>query len=120
VEDDKFRLSIVQLIASTAAAVTAAVLGSRLGVAGTLTGAALASVVSAVGAAIYGHSLLVTRREVTKALRLVRPTGATPASAAAGRTTSRPAATGPYDDPTMVISRGGVPATPTPRRSRPR
>ena len=76
--DSKFGLSVIQIVASTAAAVTAAVIGSRLGVAGTLTGAALASIVSAVGAAVYGHSLLVTRRHMTKALRLVRPTGATP------------------------------------------
>ena len=49
----------------------------RLGVAGTLTGAAVASVVSGVGAAVYGRSLLVTRRQVTRARRLVRPAGDT-------------------------------------------
>ena len=124
----RFGLSVVQIVASTAAAVTAAVLGSRLGVAGTITGAALASVVSAVGAAVYGHSLLMTRRQVTKALRLVRPASATPATPAratpatppggAGRRTSRLTGPGPDDDPTMVIPKAGVPATPTPRRSR--
>ena len=75
--DGGFGLSAIQIVASTAAAVTAALIGSRLGVAGTLTGAALASIVSAVGAAVYGHSLLVTRRQVTRALRLVRPAGDT-------------------------------------------
>ena len=65
--DSRFGLSVTQIVASTAAAVTAAVIGSRLGVAGTLTGAALASVVSAVGAAVFGHSLLVTRRHMTRA-----------------------------------------------------
>jgi len=127
--DSRFGLSVIQIVASTAAAVTAAVIGSRLGVAGTLTGAALASIVSAVGAAVYGHSLLLTRRHMTKALRLVRPTAATPATPAtatpatatpaaampaatggAGRRPSRPAMPGPYDDPTVVIPHAGLPA----------
>ena len=109
--DSRFGLSVIQIVASTAAAVTAAVIGSRLGVAGTLTGAALASIVSAVGAAVYGHSLLVTRRHMTKALRLVRPAGATPAATGAGgRPPSRPTMPGPYDDPTVVIPHTGVPA----------
>src|SRR6478752_844039 len=97
---NRLGLSVVQIVASTAAAVTAALLGSRLGVAGTLTGAALASIVSAVGAAVYGHSLLATRRQVTKALRRVRPVGATPASparGAAGPWMSHPTLPGPDD-----------------------
>jgi hypothetical protein len=36
--DSRFGLSVIQIVASTASAVTAAVIGSRLGVAGTLTG----------------------------------------------------------------------------------
>ena len=71
--DTKFSLSATQIVASTAAAVTAALIGSHLGVAGTLVGAAIASIVSGVGAAIYGHSLIVTRRGVRKAYLLVRP-----------------------------------------------
>ena len=126
----RFGLSVIQIVASTAAAVTAAVIGSRLGVAGTLTGAALASVVSGVGAAVYGHSLLVTRRRVTRALRLVRPGDATPATpagatpaapatpVAAGRRPSRPRVPGPDDDPTVVIPRAGPPEAPAPSRSR--
>ena len=128
--DSRFGLSVIQIVASTAAAVTAAVIGSRLGVAGTLTGAALASVVSGVGAAVYGHSLLVTRRRVTRALRLVRPGDATPAApagatpaapatpVAAGRRPSRPRVPGPDDDPTVVIPRAGPPEAPAPSRSR--
>ena len=38
--ENRFGLSVIQIVASTAAAVTAALIGSRLGVAGTLTGAA--------------------------------------------------------------------------------
>jgi hypothetical protein len=114
--NNRFGLSVTQIVASTAAAVTAALIGSRLGVAGTLTGAALASVVSGVGAAVYGRSLLVTRRHMTKALRLVRPAGTTPATPAAtapGRRPSHPGTPGPDDDPTVVI-----PRAPSRQRSR--
>ncbi|AHH97525.1 hypothetical protein KALB_4161 [Kutzneria albida DSM 43870] len=47
----------IQLIAGALAAVTAALLGSLFGVAGTVIGAGLASLVSAVGATVYQHSL---------------------------------------------------------------
>ena len=121
--ENRFGLSVIQIVASTAAAVTAALIGSRLGVAGTLTGAALASVVSGVGAAVYGHSLLVTRRHMTKALGLVRPADTTPATPAAtaaapGRRPSHPGTPGPDDDPTVVIPRAGQPAALAPSRSR--
>ena len=99
-EDGKFSLSITQIAASTAAAVTAALIGSQLGVAGTLVGAALASIVSGVGAAIYSHSLLVTRRQMKRALQLVRPADdavpTTPAAASHRRAERRRVpATGP-------------------------
>ena len=80
-----------------------------------------------VGAAVFGHSLVVTRRHMTRALRLVRPAGATPATpaaatpaatGAAGRRTSRPAVPGPYDDHTVVIPKAGVPPQRAARRSR--
>ena len=46
---------------------TAAVLGSRLGVAGTLIGAALASSVSMIAAAVYSHSLATATYKVKAA-----------------------------------------------------
>ena len=107
--DSRFGLSVTQIVASTAAAVTAAVIGSRLGVAGTLTGAALASVVSAVGAAVFGHSLLVTRRHMTRALRLVRPAGATPPRRRRHRPRPRP--------PRRAPLAGGHPARRCPDRT---
>lgn len=64
----RLELSLTQILGSTGAAVTAAFLGSRLGVAGTLIGAALASVISVVGGALYTTSLKATRQRVTKAL----------------------------------------------------
>ncbi|HWC84210.1 MAG TPA: hypothetical protein VG756_30000 [Pseudonocardiaceae bacterium] len=50
-------LTPIQLIASTLAAITAAFLGSTLGVAGTVIGAGAASLVSTVGSALYQQSL---------------------------------------------------------------
>jgi hypothetical protein len=64
-------LSGTQLVAAALAAVTATIAGSYLGVSGTVIGAALASVLSAVGNAVYGHSLRKTRDRV----RVVVPAG---------------------------------------------
>ncbi|MEO9198119.1 MAG: hypothetical protein ABI206_05145 [Antricoccus sp.] len=50
-------LSLSQVIGGSLAAATAAALGSRLGVAGTVIGTALISVISATGAAFYTASL---------------------------------------------------------------
>lgn len=53
----KFELSMPQILGSALAAVTAAVAASYLGVAGTVIGAAVVSVASSVGTAIYTHYL---------------------------------------------------------------
>lgn len=63
-----FGLSLTQVLGSTAAAVTAAFLGSRLGVAGTLVGAALASTVSVVFGAVYTHSIKATGSKMRQAI----------------------------------------------------
>jgi hypothetical protein len=60
----RFDLSATQLIATALAAITATIAASYLGVSGTVIGAALASVVSAVGNAVYGHSLRSTSERV--------------------------------------------------------
>ena len=65
----KFELSIVQLIAGCLAALTAAVVASRLGVAGTLIGTAVASIVAPVGAALYTLSI----RKTHSRLQHLRP-----------------------------------------------
>jgi hypothetical protein len=54
-QTDSIRIS--QVVAGALAAVTAALLGSTMGVAGTVVGAGLASVVSTVGGALYLRSL---------------------------------------------------------------
>jgi hypothetical protein len=50
-------INFPKVIAGTLAAVSAAVVGSFLGVAGTLIGAAVASLIGSVGTEIYEHSL---------------------------------------------------------------
>ncbi len=72
VDDPKFSLTATQVVASMSAAVVAAFIGAQLGVAGTIVGAALASVISVVGSAVIGHSLLVTRRTVTRTVQHAR------------------------------------------------
>jgi hypothetical protein len=57
----KFELSPVQLIAGCLAAVTAAVLASFFGVAGTIIGTALGSIVGTAGTALYTHSIRTTQ-----------------------------------------------------------
>jgi hypothetical protein len=72
----RFELSATQLAATALAAITATVAASYLGVAGTVIGAAVASVVSAIGTAVYSHSLRSTQarvREVVPARAVRRP-----------------------------------------------
>lgn len=67
----RLQLSPAQVLASSAAAVSAAVVASFFGVAGSLIGAAVTSVVATVATALYSHSLQVTRQRVRQ--RLPRP-----------------------------------------------
>lgn len=64
----KTGLSLTQLIGGALAAMTSAALGSRLSVAGTVVGAALASIVAAVAGAMYTASLRRTRDQVNKVI----------------------------------------------------
>ncbi|OLF08627.1 hypothetical protein [Actinophytocola xanthii] len=61
---DTESIRISQIVAGALAAVTAALLGSTMGVAGTVVGAGLASVVSTVGGALYLRSLERTGESV--------------------------------------------------------
>jgi hypothetical protein len=62
--DDKDNIRISQVLAGALAAVTAALIGSTMGVAGTVVGAGLASVISTVGGAVYLRSIQRTRESV--------------------------------------------------------
>jgi len=66
-----FGLGLAQILASTLAAVSAALAASFLGVAGTIIGAALGSLVATIGSAIYAHSL----RTAGSRLQRLRPQG---------------------------------------------
>ena len=57
-------LSLTQLLGGSAAAATAAALGSRLGVVGTIAGAAVLSLVSALAASLYTASMTRARDAV--------------------------------------------------------
>ncbi|MFP5284003.1 MAG: hypothetical protein ACLGIF_11200 [Actinomycetes bacterium] len=60
----KLDLSLTQVAGGALAAMTAAALGSRLGVGGTIAGAAFASIVAAVAGALYTASLRTTSERV--------------------------------------------------------
>ena len=60
----KLDLSLTKIVGGALAAMTAAALGSRLSVAGTIVGAAMASVIAAVAGALYTASLKHTQDKV--------------------------------------------------------
>jgi hypothetical protein len=72
---ERLHISLAQVAASSAAAVTAAVLCSFFGVAGTVIGTAAASVLATVGSALYSHSL---RRTQARLRRLHQAGAASP------------------------------------------
>jgi hypothetical protein len=81
------QLSAVQISAGALAAVSSAVVASLFGVAGTLVGAALASVISTICATLYSESL----KRTNERLRVVRQQlGGTRANAAPARSVQQP------------------------------
>lgn len=66
----RFQISTTQTVAGALAAVTSAVVGSRLGIAGTLVGAGAGSVVASAGGALYGHWLDRTATRVRTVVKL--------------------------------------------------
>jgi hypothetical protein len=76
IQRERIQLSATQLIASALAAVTATVAASFLGISGTVIGAAIASVLTVTGNAVYSHSIHRTRDRV----RTVVPISPSPVS----------------------------------------
>lgn len=66
-EQTKIKFDGVQLVAGALTAVTSALLLSTVGVAGTLLGVAVGSVLGTVGNAVYTHYLSLSRRRVAAA-----------------------------------------------------
>ena len=65
-ESPRIQLSAAQVAASCLAAVSAAVICSFFGVAGTVIGTAVASIVATTGSALYSHSLRRTRARLRR------------------------------------------------------
>lgn len=61
---NRLDLSVTKIVGGALAAMTAAALGSRLGVGGTVVGAALASIIAAVATSLYTASLARTQERV--------------------------------------------------------
>ncbi|MGH3759147.1 hypothetical protein [Actinophytocola sp.] len=70
-KSDTDSIRFTQVLAGAMAAVTAAVLGSTMGVAGTVVGAGLASVITTVGGALYLRSIQRTKQSVRTVRNLV-------------------------------------------------
>ncbi|MFI6786932.1 hypothetical protein ACIBG4_06350 [Nonomuraea sp. NPDC050383] len=117
-EQQKFELSVPQIGGSALAAVTAAVAASYLGVAGTVIGAAVMSVASTVGTAVYTHYLKrtgdqVIRRTVVARRWQVREHGAEEDEAQGALATAAHATVGAAaPDHTRTLT--GVPVTAPP------
>lgn len=70
------RISLTQLLAGAGAAATSAVVGGQLGVAGTVMGASIASVVTAVAVTLYSKSLDKGKEKIKEVgSKLVQPAG---------------------------------------------
>ena len=107
------QLSATQVAAGALAAVSSAVVASFFGLAGTLIGAALASVISTVSAALYSNSLQKTNEKLRRARGQV-----TGRLSAADETTVASAA--PAAPATQVLPAHLDPRRAPARRSRPR
>ncbi len=65
-ERPRLQLTPAQIGAGVAAAITSAILGSGLGLAGTVVGAGLGSAVSITASAVYSHSIATTRHRLNR------------------------------------------------------
>ncbi|MEV0145759.1 MULTISPECIES: hypothetical protein [unclassified Nonomuraea] len=118
-EQQKFELSVPQIGGSALAAVTAAVAASYLGVAGTVIGAAVMSVASTVGTAVYTHYLKrtgdkVIRRTVVARRWQVREHGAGEAEDQGALAAAAHATVGAAAAPDPTSTRAAVPAAAPP------
>jgi hypothetical protein len=68
-EPIRVSFSIPQITGGALASATAAVIGSQLGVAGTIAGAAVASVIGGVAGTLYSAGIDRTHRKVTRAIK---------------------------------------------------
>lgn len=83
-------ISFIQVVAAALAAITATVVASFFGVAGTVIGAGISSVFTVVGTAVYGHSLRRTRERMRVVVPVGRHRGPAPTPAGAPVRPPRP------------------------------
>lgn len=112
-------LSLTQLIGGSAAAATAAALGSRLGLVGTILGAAFVSVLTAVGGAVYTQSLrrtqeMIRARELIGARELMTRVGQRTSSQPTVRASARERGVERDGEPEQVPQDGGPGASSPP------
>jgi hypothetical protein len=114
-KEKKLDLSLTKVLGGALAAMTAAALGSRLSVAGTLVGAALASVIAAVAGSLYTASLSHTRDKVRTVWTGRSGAGQTPTElqtstqVEAGATVAPARANAPRPQAQMNLSRRALP-----------
>ena len=100
----KLDLTATQVVASSLAAVSAAVASSKLGVGGTIMGAAAASAVATIGSAVYSHSIDTTRARLRAAVKLAPPAHAPSAAPASDATREHgPGSNAARDDEATVM-----------------
>ena len=95
----KLDLNVAHVAGAALAAVTTAVVGSELGAAGTLIGAAGASVVTTVGTAVYQTSLERSRKRVASLAKRTRPSTVSATRADSPKTASAKADSPESDSP---------------------
>jgi len=136
-EPIKVSFSLPQIVGGALAAATAAAIGSQLGVAGTIFGAAVASIVGGIGGTLYSAGIDRTHRRVTEAIqrgyervRTGEADATTPLAADGGDTQLLPATDGertetldtvfrtPLDATALDTAPGAADAPPAPRRRR--
>jgi hypothetical protein len=83
---EQLQLSLAQVVGSSLAAVSAAIVCSFFGVAGTVIGTAAASIVATIGSSLYSYSV---RRTQTRLRRLHQAGAASPPVGAVVRTATR-------------------------------
>lgn len=131
-KEPRLGLSASQIVATALAAVTATFAASYLGVAGTLIGAAVSSIVSVVGGSIYTRSLdrtheslrRVPARRTGTTFTAVEPAAesgaARPAESGAARPAARVSAGPPTTQRTQVVDLPTGPGVSDPRTGRER
>ncbi len=114
---DRVQLSAVQVAASALASVSAAVIASLFGVAGTVVGAGLVAIISTTGSALYSSSMKHTSSQLRRAREnlLTARAGEAGSTTRAGRTAS---STAVLDRPEPRHPRSGPTAEAAPSRWR--